>query len=1036
LSSSTQATARPQSALEPAVKDIETLVVNDSKLKLPDDFQVELVAGNELVPNLYRLALSPDGELFVSGPGYIRKLLDRDGDGKSDEAIDFARAPRSGAQGLYCGPDFVLAIGDAGLLRFHDRNQDGIADGEPELLMKIGTGGEHLAHQIERGPDGWWYVIAGNQTPISPKFSAGAYSPVAMPRAGFLMRLAPNFSSSEVVAHGFRNAYDFCFNDRDEIFVYDSDDEREAGLPWYRPTRLFHVVEGDDAGYVNDGWKRPGYFFDMPTELCVTGRGSPTGVICYQSHQFPEDFDNAIFFADWTFGRIWVAKRGKSGTYGPPILFASTSGQFGFAVTDLLVDRQGALLVSVGGRGTAGGIYRIKFSKPAGDKRSQPMDKQDHSENLDQLQRLTRKRGPWDKRDWETIFDVLKKKQATLGRESKLHGQFLQTARQKALAALIGRGDEINSRRELHEPVASGIQASLAQFDPTCLKLVFRLGLQLDSQVLQKVDKAKLTFAGQMLLAHLLDDVGDRRMEMNAAILSHIVSSLTSSSPPSEAKLLACCRIGQMMLGDLGERPTDPALASFTLNEPVEVASEQNQNLSHGYASAIIQSTNLKYLDLTRELARSAALLNLSTPALQRSILELIDPQSDGIDDVHWLYCLSRTGPLEDSGLNALVPVLVGLSNKFSTQQIRVDRNWESRMQTLFRGLMSATPKLAIALLEKFEGQEDQIFWLGGFPPEQQTAAVEKLANRIARSPQQTCLKQLQAIFESRAPEYQSVFRLTVDQPQLQELSILALTRMPEEQDRERFRQGLLSRNLGLVKNSAIALRKLSGQADAEELIQAFRAMIGLGWNSQHVSVRDQLIQLIQTAGDSPASYQFKKPDLNQAAAVTEIGDWLQREFPDEFARLMPPKANWLSTFEKVDWTLGDAGRGRQIFVNLKCAQCHQGNSALGPSLEGVTKRFSRQDIFRLIGDPTNRISDRYRAKLVVTTDGETILGLPIYESVDGITLQDSSGQTIRIPSSDIEASRDSDQSLMPAGLLDELTPEQFADLEAFLRDL
>ena len=43
---------------------------------------------------------------------------------------------------------------------------------------------------------------------------------------------------------GFRNAYDIAFNAHGELFTYDSDMEWDRGLPWYRPTRILHVVPG------------------------------------------------------------------------------------------------------------------------------------------------------------------------------------------------------------------------------------------------------------------------------------------------------------------------------------------------------------------------------------------------------------------------------------------------------------------------------------------------------------------------------------------------------------------------------------------------------------------------------------------------------------------------------------------------------------------------------------------------------------------------------------------------------------------------
>ena len=116
--------------------------------------------------------------------------------------------------------------------------------------------------------------------------------------------------------------------------------------------------------------------------------------------------------------------------------------------------------------------------------------------------------------------------------------------------------------------------------------------------------------------------------------------------------------------------------------------------------------------------------------------------------------------------------------------------------------------------------------------------------------------------------------------------------------------------------------------------------------------------------------------------------------------------------------------------------KCHDGGSQLGPRLEGVTKRFTREDLFRSIVNPSEQIPDRYRAIIVETTDGFYYRGTIIYESVDGITLQDLDGKTIRINQSQIESRTTSEKSLMPDGLLEELKPSQWADLFAYMRSL
>jgi glucose/arabinose dehydrogenase len=70
------------------------------------------------------------------------------------------------------------------------------------------------------------------------------------------------------------------------------------------------------------------------------------------------------------------------------------------------------------------------------------------------------------------------------------------------------------------------------------------------------------------------------------------------------------------------------------------------------------------------------------------------------------------------------------------------------------------------------------------------------------------------------------------------------------------------------------------------------------------------------------------------------------------------------------------------------------------------------------------------------TTDGKAFVGMIIYEATDGVILQTGPDTTVRIAGGDIESRRQLDTSLMPAGLLDELTDREVADLLAYLRTL
>jgi putative heme-binding domain-containing protein len=335
-------------------------------LKMPPGFTVTEFAGDEFAHDCYTLTFNPRSQVVVAGRGYLRTLIDDDGDGKADRAVEISDTPKDGAMGLLWEGDTLWAVGDGGLRRFQI-GPDGKAVGPSELVYKLKTGGEHDAHALRRGPDGCLYWLCGNDTAVSSK-DAGPLSPIRDPVAGAVLRLSPDLKTCEIVADGYRNPYGFDFNGDGELFTFDSDNERCIGLPWYEGCRLYHVIPGGHYGWLAPQraafWRLPPYFPDVVPPLADLGRGSPTGVVCYRHRQFPEKYRGGLFLGDWTFGRIYYAALTPSGsTYTAKVeTFLEATGEGGFAPTGLAVHpTTGDLFVSVGGRGTRGAVYQIRY---------------------------------------------------------------------------------------------------------------------------------------------------------------------------------------------------------------------------------------------------------------------------------------------------------------------------------------------------------------------------------------------------------------------------------------------------------------------------------------------------------------------------------------------------------------------------------------------------------------------------------------------------------------------------------------------------
>ena len=126
--------------------------------------------------------------------------------------------------------------------------------------------------------------------------------------------------------------------------------------------------------------------------------------------------------------------------------------------------------------------------------------------------------------------------------------------------------------------------------------------------------------------------------------------------------------------------------------------------------------------------------------------------------------------------------------------------------------------------------------------------------------------------------------------------------------------------------------------------------------------------------------------------------------------------------------------RGRAIYEQI-CGVCHrmyESGSNIGPDITGA----DRQNLEYLLGnviDPAADIQDDYRMVMITTRDGRSLAGNIVNQSERSLTLR-TIGEDIVLARSEI-LSREVDRvSLMPEGLLDQLTEAQVLDLFAYLR--
>jgi putative heme-binding domain-containing protein len=137
-----------------------------------------------------------------------------------------------------------------------------------------------------------------------------------------------------------------------------------------------------------------------------------------------------------------------------------------------------------------------------------------------------------------------------------------------------------------------------------------------------------------------------------------------------------------------------------------------------------------------------------------------------------------------------------------------------------------------------------------------------------------------------------------------------------------------------------------------------------------------------------------------------------------------------------------DAARGKLIFADenrAACIKCHsvdgQADKA-GPDLSAIADKFSHADLIRSVVEPSATIAVGYGTTIIGTKADDEYQGIIKQATESWVELMGGDGKAVLIPISDIRVQRNSEISLMPEGLVNGLSPQEFGDLIAYLETM
>lgn len=137
----------------------------------------------------------------------------------------------------------------------------------------------------------------------------------------------------------------------------------------------------------------------------------------------------------------------------------------------------------------------------------------------------------------------------------------------------------------------------------------------------------------------------------------------------------------------------------------------------------------------------------------------------------------------------------------------------------------------------------------------------------------------------------------------------------------------------------------------------------------------------------------------------------------------------------------GDARKGKVIYERpeLACVTCHKVNGIggnIGPELSALGSAQPVDFIIGAVIEPQREIKEGFNSYLLTLKNGDEHQGYIMREDANGVLLRDTLwNEEVLIRKANIAASRNNG-SLMPAGLVDTLTLEEFRDLVKYLSTL
>jgi len=970
----------------------------------------------------------------------VRRIWDKDNDGKADHSQNFAEGFNDllggVAGGILAHNGKIYVTANPSLWEVSDENKDYKGDKIKSIVKGFGTHIGFAGHDMSGltvGVDGKIYWSLGDHglDVTGPDEKRWHY-----PNEGAIMRCNPDGSEFEVFAHGLRNTHEIAFDAFGNLFSVDNDGDH-AG----ENERYVHILEGSDSGwrinwqygkYVqpNEKYKVwmdeklnlphfPGQaaYILPPIALAYDG---PAGLKFNPGTALNEKWENH-FFASYFTGSSANSKiqaftlipKGSSFSLEKEVDLVG-----GIVPTGLAFAPDGSLFVNDWkdsyDKKTEGRIWvlDIKGKKhPLREKTHQILTQGFKGKKVSQLM------------EWLSYPD----------QRIRLAAQFELVSRKKSDELLLLAGNEKASLfGRLHSIWGLG---QLGRKDFYLMKKV--LPLLKDPNPHLRAQTAKIL--GEAAFKPALEALKPLIFDKEPFVQSRAVEALGKIGTPRELPLLV------KRIAKIGDR--DPHLRHTLIYAMSRIHAEKEiEKLSlhpskEVRIAAVVALRRLKSPGVSSflmdkndlVLAEAARAINddLSIPAAIPTLAATLN-NTTAKSEVYLRRAINanlRTGKQADA-----LRLSTFILNEANSMEMRLDALWAlgywanppvlDRVDNYYRPKTNQHHRLTDAqiafepLFNAFKNNENHAF----------RASIIKAAGRLKYyKGEEEIFTLLRKVSANQYVRQEALYALlAMNSKYLPQAITLSLT--DKLSSLRRIGLANLSRvNLNPKKQAQMLANLIEGDT---ELPEKQKAMIALGSMTQPESEAflSKYLKLAFGQSIDPGLH------LDIYSAVENS------PFSKLKNQLKSQQKKWANNdFMAYQAALfgGNAEKGKEIFIRNEAAQClrchavYGRGGVVGPPLEYVADRLSREDLLSSLINPNENIALGYGVIILTLTDGEELSGILISENKTSLTLKIGNKAPREIPKSAIK-----EMEMLPSGMMsmkEALDKYQIRDLIAFL---